>query len=164
MLTKTQRGYFAQALHDEMKNKDIYLISVGLGYGMFDDIKKDYPEQFIQTEASEQAAMGIAVGLALSGKIPFIYSISSFLLNRPYEWIRNYLNYENIPVKLVGGGRDKEYSEDGITHWAEDTKYILGNMENIVQFWPTDKEQIKEMVHTMVINNQPCFISLSRIL
>lgn len=163
MWYKSQKGYFAGTLYNEMeRNKDIFLITAGLGFGMFDKIKKDFPDRFINTEAAEQIAVGLSIGLALSGKIPFVFSITSFLLNRPYEWIRNYIDYEKIPVKLCAGGRNREYEEDGITHWSEDAKYILGNFGNIVQFWPDDKEQIEQMVHTMIINNQPCFLSMTR--
>jgi transketolase len=49
-----------------------------------------------------------------------VYSITPFVLYRPFEWIRNYLDHEKIPVKLVGGGRDKDYGYLGFSHWAEE--------------------------------------------
>jgi transketolase C-terminal domain/subunit len=78
---QSQRGYFAGALYEEMKkDESIYLIIVDLGYETFDKHFKDFPDRCINTGASEQAAMGIAVGLALQGKKPFIYTISSFFM------------------------------------------------------------------------------------
>jgi transketolase C-terminal domain/subunit len=53
--------------------------------------------------------MGTAVGMAMEGKIPIVYSITPFAIYRPFELIRNYLSHEQIPVKIVGGGRDKQY-------------------------------------------------------
>jgi transketolase C-terminal domain/subunit len=53
--------------------------------------------------------IGAATGMAMEGKIPVVYSITPFLLYRPFVFLRNYLHHENIPVKLVGGGRNKDY-------------------------------------------------------
>jgi len=159
----TQRGYFPAALYNEMlKNENIWFLTADLGYKQFDRIKEDFPDRFVDCRASEQAMVGIAVGLALKGKTVFVHSMTPFVLGRPYEWIRNYINHENIPVKLVGSGRGKDYSVDSFTHEAEDAKYILDGFPNIVQFWPQDKEEVEQMVHKMVTNNKPSFISLTR--
>jgi transketolase len=106
--------------------------------------------------------VGIAVGLALKGKIPFVHSMTPFVLYRPFEWIRNYIDHESIPVKLVGSGRDRDYKDDSFTHECEDAKYLLDGWKNIVQFWPQEKEDVEAMVHEMVTNGKPSFISLKR--
>lgn len=143
------------------KDKDIIVISFDLGYKMWDEFAK-LPEQFYNIGASEQAGIGIAVGLALSGKKVFCYSITNFLIYRPFEFIRNYLEKENIPVRLVAAGRDKDYLELGITHHSEDAKSIMNCFKNIIQYWPETKEEISNMVNEMVNNNKPSFISLKR--
>ena len=159
----TQRGFFPGELYNEMlRNDRIYCLTGDLGYGQFDKVRDDFPERFMTCGASEQAMVGIAIGLAMEGFIPFVHSMSSFVINRPYEWIRNYLNKESIPVKLVGSGRGLDYSIDSFTHECEDTKYILDGFPNIVQFWPKDKSEVEGMVHKMVMNKKPCFISLTK--
>lgn len=158
------RGWFAYELYQHMKkNKDIWAIVGDLGYGMFDQIRKDFPDRFINTGAAEQAMMGIACGLALEGKTPFVYSITTFLLYRPFEAIRNYVNHEQIPVKLVGSGRDKDYTHDGWSHWSEDAQNIIKNtFFKIHSFWPEYKEEIPELVDIMIKDKSPYFISLRR--
>jgi transketolase len=157
------RGYFAHYLHQEMKkNKKIYLITGDLGYKMWDKIRKDFPDRFINAGASEQAMMGIAVGLALENKIPFVYSITTFLLYRPFETIRNYINFEKIPVRLVGSGRGRDYSHDGITHWPEEEKQIFAIFKNIKPLWPESLSEIQSIVKKMVKINKPWYISLRR--
>lgn len=159
----SMRGHFFWNLYDEIaKDKRIILICVDLGYGAADAIRQDFPEQFIQTPASEQAAMGIAVGLALQGKIPLVYSITPFLVWRPAETIRLYLNHENVNVKLVGSGRNDDYGDDGYSHDATDTEDLLNNWENIQQFWARDGEDIKNWMHEFLYNGKPSFISLKR--
>lgn len=159
----SMRGYFAYELYKAIaKDKRIILITGDLGYGMFNQIREQFPNQFINTGAAEQAMMGLAVGLALEGKIPFVYSITTFLLYRPYETIRNYLDHENINVKLIGSGRDKDYAHDGFSHWSNDAKKVLNNFIEIKAHWPTDKEQIPSLLQSMVRNNYPEFLSLKR--
>jgi transketolase len=160
----SQRGYFAYYLHKAMEqDPDIWVISIDLGYGMLDRIREDFPDRFLNTGASEQAAMGIAVGLAMQGKKPFIYSISTFLIYRAFETIRNYINREEIPVRLVGGGRDKDYEHDGFSHDATDILTALNRcFPNIKLLWPDEKEEVEAMVNQMVGEGRPWFISLRR--
>lgn len=158
------RGRFGYELYLQMaKNEDIVLIVGDLGYKLFDAHREDFPDRFINTGASEQAMMGLAVGLALEGKIPFVYSITTFLLYRPFETIRLYLQGEGIPVKLIGSGRDKDYAHDGPSHHSEDAKEILATaFPNIISLWPDTKEEIAKMVDDMVKGDRPMFISLRR--
>ena len=159
----SQRGFFPGALYNEMvDNENIVCLTADLGYKQFDRIRTDFPDRFIDCRASEQAMVGIAVGLALKGKIPFVHSMTPFVLYRPFEWVRNYIDHENIPVKLVGSGRDKDYKDDSFTHECEDAKYLLDGWKNIVQFWPEEKEDVEAMVKEMVTNEKPSFISLRR--
>src|SRR6266436_5582720 len=101
--------------------------------------------------------MGIAVGLALEGKIPFVYSITTFLLYRPFETIRNYINYEKIPVRLVASGRGRDYSHDGISHWADEEKQVLAIFKNIKAVWPEKPEEIPSLLKKMINLNQPWY-------
>ena len=167
------RGYFAYELYQAMKkDESIWLVVGDLGYKVFDHHFKDFPNRCINVGAAEQAMMGIAVGLALEGKKPFVYSITSFLLYRPFETIRNYVDHEKIAVRLVGSGRDKDYAHDGFSHWMEEAKDLFykqdfgarvpGIFGNIHSFWPDTKEEIPEIVKEMVKRDIPQFISLRR--
>ena len=159
----SQRGWFAHELYQQMKkDKEIVLLCLDLGYGMFDQHFKDFPTRCWNLGASEQAGMGIAVGMALDGKRVFIYSITNFLLYRPFETIRNYINYEKMPVRLVASGRDKDYQHDGISHWSKDARDLLDIMPNIIQYWPKTKKEASELVKKMVKLDEPQFVSLKR--
>lgn len=159
----SMRGYFAYELYQYMSKDDrIWLVVGDLGYKIFDHHFKDFPERCINTGAAEQAMIDIAVGLSREGKIPVVYSITTFLLMRPFEQLRTYVNYEKIPVKLVGSGRDKDYAHDGISHWAEDAPAILSCLPNIMTEWPKEKEDIHGIMRDFIYFKTPSFISLKR--
>lgn len=155
------RKDFALMLHSEMSlNENIILLTGDLGYGMWDKIRIDYPDRFYNTLSSEQLMMGAAVGMAMEGKIPVVYSITPFVIYRPFELIRNYLDHENIPVKIVGGGRDKEYGYLGFSHWAEEDIDILSNFKNLSLFKP--KTFNKDIFNEFLYNKKPSYLNLSR--
>lgn len=157
------RQVFFKALHDQMaKNEDIFFITGDLGYFLADSIRLDFGNRFINTGAAEQTMMGVAVGLALEGKIPFVYSITPFLLYRPFETIRNYINHEKIPVKLIGSGRDDDYKHDGFSHHAFDDIKVMGCLPDIECIWPLDKESIPIFLDTMIKTPRPYYINLKR--
>lgn len=159
----SMRGWFVYELFQRMKtNKKIYIITGDLGYKVWDNHRIAYPSRVINVGAAEQAMMGIGVGLALEGKIPIVYSMSSFVLYRPFETIRNYVDYERIPVKLVGSGRNRDYLDHGLCHWAEDDKQVLKILKNIEGKWPETLEEIPNLVKKMIKSKNPWYINLKR--
>ena len=141
-------------------NKDIVVVTADLGYKMWDPIRAAYPNQFYNVGSAEQLMVGAGVGLALSGKIPILYSITPFLLYRPFELIRNYVNHEKIPVKLVGSGRDKDYTHDGFSHWAEEDVHDV--FPNINQKYPDSLEELRDIFQKVIYNGLPCYLNLRR--
>ncbi len=157
------RRCFADILYQHMaRNKDIWVLTADLGYKMWDMIRDDYPKRFINVGASEQAMMGMAVGLALEGKVPIVYSITPFLLYRPFETLRNYINHEQIPVKLVASGRGKDYVHDGFSHWAEEDRAILRILNKVESFWPDDVAQLPLMIEEMLSRPVPFYLNLRK--
>jgi transketolase len=157
------RKSFATTLHEKMKTDDrIFLVVGDLGFGLFTEIRKDFPERFINCGAAEQAMVGIGVGLSLEGKIPIVYSITPFLLFRAAETIRNYVNHESIPVIMCGSGRDNDYHIDGFSHDASDDKDFMKLFPNIKCNWPETKEEIPNLVDEMINNPLPYYLNLKR--
>ena len=155
------RRQFVNYLIEEMrKNSKIFVLTGDLGYGLFDELKEEFTERFVNVGSCEQLMVGMAVGMSYEGWIPICYSITPFVIYRPFEFIRNYLNHEFANVKLVGGGRDKDYNNLGFSHQAEDDLDIMGTLQNIKLYKPN--EITPELVQDVLYNNKPSYINLIR--
>lgn len=161
------RGWFGRALYFEMQaDERVWCLCGDLGYGLLDSIRNDFPDRFYNVGASEQLLVGAGVGLALSGKIPFCYSITTFLVYRAFEWHRNFLNHEKIPVMLIGSGYEDDYKHDGVSHQPYGLFGMDGLFEtqlpNIQTYFPTEKEEVPVNLGRMIEENKPAFMCLRR--
>ena len=89
-------------LSSMVDSEHVRVVTADLGFGVLDQVRAAFPERFYNVGAAEFTMAGVAVGMANEGVIPVCYSMSSFLLYRPFELLRNYVNHERIPVKLIG--------------------------------------------------------------
>lgn len=144
------------------KDARITLLVGDLGFGIWDEFRDSLPLQFRNTGAAECALLDIAVGLALAGKKPFCYSITPFLLYRPFEAIHLYLNHEKINVKLIGSGVPGSYAHEGYTHNSDDASFILSTMPHIQQYWPAPTDSMCELVKILVNSDMPAFVGLNK--
>jgi transketolase len=150
-------------LHASMQDSEnIFVLTADLGFGLLDDIKNSFPNRFYNVGAAEQLLVGAGIGLVESGKIAVCYSMSSFILYRPFEFLRNYLNHEKIPVKLIGSGRDRDYSHDGITHWAHDDEEVLASLPAIQVFKPKTLHELEEIWAEFLFGSDPAYLNLTR--
>ena len=157
------RKQFAKLLFETMiENKNIYLITGDLGYGLWDQIRDTYPDRFYNVGSSEMAMMGMGIGLAMEGKVPFVYSITPFAIYRPFEMIRNYLDHEKIAVNVVGGGRDRDYGYLGFSHWSEDDVTIMSAFKNIDIYHPQAEKDLPEILEESIVGKKPTYINLKR--
>lgn len=143
-------------------NKDIFLLFVGLGYPRYDEFKKEFGDRAVNCEASEATALDISCGLSLSGKIPFVYSITPFILWRGAEVIRTYINIEQLNVKIIGAGRNEDYSKhDGFSHDATDDKDFIKLFKNIKAHWPSEN-QLEFVIDEAIQHDGADYINLTR--
>lgn len=150
-------------LEKEMQaNKNIFLLTADLGFGILDSIKDNHKDRYYNVGAAEQLMIGTGIGLVESGMIAVCYSMSSFLLYRPFEFLRNYVNEEKVPVKLIGSGRDKDYSHDGFSHWAHDDETVLAALPNIEIYKPKTIEELELRFKSFLYSDKPAYLNLTR--
>lgn len=85
-------------------DKDVVLITGDLGYSFDKEYVTRFPKQYLNSGCMEQTMIGIAAGMALAGKKPYVYSGAIFVLLRPFEQVRDDIAYNNMNVKLIGTG------------------------------------------------------------
>lgn len=155
------RKLFSQILFQEMRdNNKINLVTADMGYGLFDVIQNTYPNRFFNVGSAEQLMIGMAAGMAMDGKIPICYSITPFAIYRPFEFIRNFMNHDLLPIKIVGSGRNKDYGYLGFTHWAEEDINVMNSLKNIRLYKPEVNDFLPVIIKEIINSPYPCYINL----
>jgi transketolase len=145
------------------KDERIFLLTGDLGFHVFEDFAERFPERFINCGVAEQNMMGVAAGLALSGKKPYVYSIAPFVTMRCFEQIRNDVCYQNLDVKLIGVGGGFSYGTLGPTHWGLEDVAVLRALPNMIVLCPADLAQTEELVLKSYEMQSPTYLRLMNI-
>ena len=146
-------------LIDELAKRDdkIYLLVGDIGYGIFDDFRKNHPKRFLNLGICEQSLIGVAAGMSLEGVKPWVYTITPFLIERPFEQIKLDINQQKANVKLVGFA---DYPELGPTHAELNAQKLMSLFNNIKSYYPKDSNETEKFVNESYKNMGPNFISL----
>ncbi len=138
-------------------DEKIYVLVGDIGYRVFDEFRVRHPSRFINMGICEQSLIGVSAGMALEGLKPWVYTITPFLIERPFEQIKLDIDQQNVNVKLVGYA---DYPTQGPTHSELDGKKLMGLFSNIKSFFPKDGVETHEMISEAYAIMGPAFISL----
>ena len=83
------------------RDEKIYVLVGDIGYQVFDEFREKHPDRFINMGICEQSMIGVSAGMALEGLKPWVYTITPFLIERPFEQIKLDIDQQNVNVKLV---------------------------------------------------------------
>ncbi len=119
---------------------------------------KKFPERFFQVGVAEQNMAGIAAGLALSGKIPFMASFAVFNPGRNWDQIRVSIAYSKANVKIVGSHAGFTNAPDGATHEGLEDVAITRVLPNLKVVVPADYIQAKKLVLAATQDHSPIYI------
>lgn len=131
--------------------------------GAIDKFRNDFPDRFVNTGVAEQIMIGMVAGMALRGLRPFAYTIATFALFRPYEFIRDDLCYQNLPVTVVGIGGGVNYSTLGGTHHAQEDVAIACTLPNMSVIAPCDPAETRIATEYLVTQERgPVYFRLGK--
>lgn len=141
------RNKFSDAFFESsIENERLCLIVADISpAGSLAKFRERTPERFINVGVAEQIMVGIAAGLAMRGFQPFIYTIATFSLYRPFEFVRDDLCYQNLPVTVVGIGGGVGYSTLGATHHAQEDVALCMAIPNMTVLAPCDPLEVEVM-------------------
>jgi transketolase len=160
---KTMRDSFFERIYDLAKqDKDIVIVSADMAAPALDVFRKEFKDRFINVGISEQNAILVASGLALTGKKPIAYAITQFISLRAYEQIRIYPCGMNLPVAIVGVGAGVGYYESGPTHHIIEDISIMRTLPHLKIYNASDQESAKAFANFAVDGIGPKYIRLDR--
>ena len=139
------------------KDKKVVLLVGDIGYGIFDDFRRDNPDKFYNLGICEQSLIGVASGMALEGLKPWVYTITPFLIERPFEQIKLDIDQQNVNVKLVGYA---DYPTLGPSHSELNGKKMMSLFKNIKSYYPKNSKETLFAIHETYKIIGPSFISL----
>lgn len=139
-----RKEFFKNITELAFADPDVILLTGDLGYSFCEEYQRRRPGQFINCGIAEQNMVGMAAGLALGGKKPYVYSNAIFLLMRAYEQVRDDVAYNNLPVKLIGTGAAGFLGFSHNLGANESEPQLLNGLPNIMQFYPMDEWLLKQ--------------------
>lgn len=144
------------------EDKNVMLLTADVGFKVFKEFRANFPDQFINVGIAEANMIGMASGLALSNKTVFVYSIASFASMRCFEQIRVDLCYQNLPVKIIGGGAGLVYGTAGATHQAIEDIGVMSSIPNMTVIAPGDPIEVELAVEKAMTLSGPCYIRIAK--
>lgn len=157
------RNTFLRTLCEEAERDDnIWLLCGDLGYSVLEPFMERFPNRFINVGVAEQNMIGVAAGLALSGKTVFTYTIGNFAFMRCMEQIRNEICYHNLNVKSVAVGGGFAYGSMGYTHHAIEDLAMLRVLPNITVVAPGDPVETELATRALCAARGPGYLRLGR--
>lgn len=141
----TRKGYGEGLLELGQRNAATCVLTADLaGSTSVADFGKKYPERFIEVGIAEQNMMGVAAGLSLVGKVPFVSSYAVFSPGRSWDQLRVSVCYSKANVKVAGAHTGISVGPDGATHQALEDVAITRTLPNITVVVPCDYLETKK--------------------
>lgn len=141
------------------KDESIVLLVGDYGYGVIEEFQSRFPSRYFNIGICEQSMISVAAGMALSGLKPYVYTITPFLLERPFEQVKLDVDQQNANVKLIGYG---DYPDQGVTHNVLNERKLCELFVNIKSYFPESGDETKMVLYESYGLKQPTFISLRR--
>jgi transketolase len=162
MLAATRDGFGRGLLAAAQQNERIVVLSADLDESLrLDEFKKNFPKRFIQCGVAEQNMLGVAMGLARTGKIPFVCSFAVFNPGRNLDQLRLAL-YSEFPLKIIGGHAGLATGEDGATHQALEDLAITTSLPKLAVSIPADAAQAETLTKLIAKTDTAHYLRLSR--
>lgn len=159
----TRNGYGDGLVEIGKKNKRIVVLTGDLAESTRAHLfQKAFPERFIECGIAEQNMMGIAAGLALAGKIPFVSSYAVFVPGRNWDQLRVSVCYTNANVKIAGAHAGLSVGPDGATHQALEDLAITRVLPNLTVVVPCDYLETKKATIALAKMIGPAYFRFAR--
>ena len=144
------------------KNKNIFFLTADMGINLVEKFEEKFPKRFLNVGIAEQNLIGIASGLSNCGYIPFVYTISNFLVHRCFEQIRYSCSMPNNPITILSNGVALGYAPAGPAHETNEDIAYMRSLLNVEIDCPASSTHVKELVKESYENQKLRYIRLER--
>jgi len=159
----TREAYGDALLEVGTENKNIIVIDADLAKSTFSwTFGKAFPERFFNIGIQEANMVGIASGLASSGKIPFISSFAAFILCKGFDQLRMGAAYPKLNVKVAGSHGGISIGEDGVSQQSVEDVALACALPGFVVCIPSDENTMRAAVHAAAEHDGPVYLRLGR--
>jgi transketolase len=146
------------------KHEDLVVLDADLaGATKTATFKKAFPERHIDCGIAESNMIGVAAGLAATGKVPFASSFAMFAAGRAYEQIRNSVGYPKLNVKIGATHAGISVGEDGATHQCNEDIALMRTIPGMVVLNPSDDIEAKAAVEAAYEHVGPVYLRFGRL-
>lgn len=125
--------------------------------------QKKYPDRFFDCGIAEANMMGVAAGMAATGKIPFVSSFAMFAAGRAFEQVRNSIGYPHLNVKIGATHAGISVGEDGATHQCNEDIALMRTIPGMVIINPADDTEARAAVKAAIEYTGPVYMRLGRL-
>jgi transketolase len=153
------RRIFGKTIEELAERDEKIILLTGDVEQAMEIYKERFPDRFFNLGLCEQTMIGISAGMALEGLRPVVYSITPFILERPFEQLKIDIDQQNVPVMLIGYA---DYPTHGPTHRPLNAEGLAAVFQNIKGYFPKNSAETREAMIGAYERKEPAFISLKR--
>ena len=141
------------------KDKRYYLLVCDMGFGAIDKLKDEFSGRIINCGIMEQATVGIAAGMSMSGLIPIVYSMVNFLVYRSLEQIRNDVILQKLNVKFISTGVNDYFKFLGPSHCCSNDDLALMKLIKMKAYNPyVEKKDFPGLVKDWIVSPEAGYL------
>lgn len=165
IIKKATRESYGESLRDlAEKYENLVVLDADLAAATKTGIfKKAYPDRFFDCGIAEANMMGVAAGLAATGKIPFASTFAMFAAGRAYEIVRNSIGYPHLNVKIGATHAGISVGEDGATHQCNEDIALMRTIPGMTIINPADDVEARQAVESAINYVGPVYMRFGRL-
>jgi len=162
MTEATMRAQMGTTVQDLMDaDPRLAVVLADISTSLFDRAAAAHPQRVIKAGIMEQAAVSLAAGLALEGFIPMLHSIAPFVVERPFEQIKDDFCYQGLGGNFVGIGASYDYGTDGMTHYGMGDVPILRTLPGMEIVVPGTPGEFDALFRAAYADGAPTYFRLA---
>jgi len=124
-----------------------------------EEFVEKFPDRFFNTGLTEQSTISIAAGMAIEGLRPVVYTLTPFLIERPFEQIKLDIDGQKLPVMLVGNA---DYPTHGVSHRPLNAEGLVGLLKNTHGYFPRNMAETEKAMFDSYLMAEPAIICLKK--